>query len=291
MQSMAAILLVGGALIAFAGNSILCRLALGDTLIDPVSFTTIRLISGAVALLLLARLRIEPPSPAPTQGSWGSGGALFVYAVAFSLAYVSLSAGMGALILFASVQVTMLVVAIQSGERLSMIQWAGTIVAIGGLIYLMLPGITAPNPLGALLMGVAGIAWGVYSLRGRSVVAPIRMTAENFLRASPFAVLTSVVIFSGVRLETAGLLLALISGVGTSGLGYVIWYAALRALTTTQAALIQLVVPVLAAFGGIVLLSEPVSMRLLTASSLILGGVAIATLTQSGQVGRRTSHA
>jgi drug/metabolite transporter (DMT)-like permease len=265
-------------LIAFAANSLLCRMALGEHLIDPVSFTSIRLVSGALALIPISRLLGEAKIYQKTKGSWGSGFALFVYAVAFSLAYVSLSIGVGALILFGSVQVTMLGAALNSGEKLEPVQWVGAFLAMGGLVALVLPGISAPNPLGALLMCISGIAWGVYSIRGKGVSAPIAMTAGNFTRSAPMAVIASAVAASAVHFQLFGILLALVSGVVTSGLGYILWYRALRSLTTTQASVVQLLVPVLAAFGGIAFLSEQLSIRLSSASAVILGGIALAVI-------------
>ena len=224
--------------------------------------------------------------PQTRKGSWGSGFALFAYAAAFSLAYVSLSAGMGALILFGSVQVTMLGAALTSGEHLKPAQWVGSVAAIGGLVYLVLPGISAPDPIGALLMCVSGIAWGVYSIRGKDISAPVAMSAGNFLRSAPFAIVASAVALSSVHLETSGILLALISGIVTSGMGYVLWYKVLRSLTTPQASIVQLSVPVLAAFGGVAFLSEQVSPRLIAASALILGGVALAVLQDNAKASR-----
>jgi drug/metabolite transporter (DMT)-like permease len=266
-------------MVAFAANSLLCRLALGESLIDPVSFTTIRLVSGAVAFLAISGLAGGRRGAQTTKGSWGTGFALFAYAAAFSLAYVSLSTGMGALILFGAVQVTMLGAAVAAGEHLTPAQWAGSVAAIAGLVYLVLPGISAPDPVGALLMCVSGIAWGVYSIRGRGVSAPVAMTAANFLRSAPFAIVASAVALSWVHLEPAGLLIATTSGIVTSGMGYVLWYRVLRSITTAQASVVQLSVPVIAAFGGVAFLSEHVSMRLLTASAVILGGVAVAVIT------------
>lgn len=268
-------------LIAFAANSLLCRLALGGNLIDPVSFTALRLVSGAVALALISRAAPEANAPKNTSGAWASGFVLFAYAIAFSLAYVSLSAGTGALILFGTVQLTMIGVALRSGESIGFAQWIGLAAAIGGLTYLALPGLSAPDPMGALLMCLAGIAWGVYSIRGKGVSAPVSMTAENFLRSAPMALIASAVAFSSAHLAPFGILLALISGVITSGLGYVLWYKALRGLTTTQASVAQPLVPVLAAIGGVAFLSERMSMRLVIASALILGGVAVAVLKRN----------
>ena len=282
---MIVIILTAFTLVAFATNSLLCRMALGWHLIDPVSFTTLRLVSGALALIPISRLVSESKTPHKTKGSWISGFALFAYAAAFSLAYVSLSTGMGALILFGAVQVTMIGAALKSGEKLGPAQWVGSTTALGGLIYLVLPGISAPDPLGALLMCVSGIAWGVYSIRGKGVSAPVAMTAGNFTRSGPMAIVASAVAFSAVHLEPFGTLLALISGVVTSGLGYVLWYKALRNLTTTQASVVQLVVPVIAAFGGVAFLSEQVSVRLIAASALILGGVALAVIKRKPKAG------
>ena len=273
-------------MVAFAANSLLCRLALGASLADPVSFTTIRLVSGAVALAAISRLAVGSEGPQSTKGSWGSGVVLFAYAVAFSLAYVSLSAGMGALILFGAVQVTMLGAALLSGEHLRPAQWAGSAAAIGGLVYLVLPGISAPDPVGALLMCVSGIAWGVYSIRGKGVSAPVAMNAGNFLRSAPFTTAASAVALSRVHLEPAGILIALASGIVTSGMGYVLWHRVLRSLTNAQASIVQLSVPVLAAFGGVAFLAEQVSTRLVAASALILGGVALAVLKGQSQPSR-----
>lgn len=265
-------------LVAFAANSLLCRMALGGHLIDPVSFTTIRLVSGALALMLIIRVFNESKSNQQAKGSWGSGFALFAYAAAFSLAYVSLTTGMGALILFGSVQVTMISVALKSGEKLGILQWMGLVAAISGLIYLVMPGISAPDPLGALLMCISGIAWGAYSIFGKNTEKPVVRTAGNFTRSAPMALFASAIAFSSVHLQLFGVLLALVSGIITSGLGYVLWYKALRSLTTTQASAVQLMVPVIAAFGGVVFLSEQLSLRLILGSAMILGGVALAVI-------------
>jgi len=273
-------------LIAFAANSVLCRLALGGHVIDPMSFTAVRLASGALALVPLSRVLADPVAPRRANGSWGSGAALFAYAAAFSLAYVSLGTGTGALILFGAVQVTMLGWALRSGETLGGVQWAGTAAAVGGLVYLVLPGISAPDPIGALLMTVAGIAWGVYSIRGKGAAAPVAMTAGNFLRSAPMGLAASAIALASMHVQPSGLLLALVSGAVTSGLGYVLWYRALRRLSMTQASLVQLLVPVLAAVGGVAFLEERVSMRLILASALVLGGIAVA-VSSRGPV-RRT---
>jgi drug/metabolite transporter (DMT)-like permease len=273
-------------LIAFAANSVLCRLALGGNLIDPVSFATLRLVNGALALAIVSRAAPESKATKNTSGAWASGFALFAYAIAFSLAYQSLSAGTGALILFGTVQVTMIGGALKSGESLGFAQWVGLAAAIGGLTFLALPGLSAPDPIGALLMCLAGVAWGVYSIRGKGVTAPVSMTAGNFFRSAPMALIASAVAISSAHLAPSGILLALISGVITSGLGYVLWYKALSGLTTTQAAVAQLLVPVLATLGGVAFLSERMSVRLAIASALILGGVAIAALKRDSAPAR-----
>jgi drug/metabolite transporter (DMT)-like permease len=272
---MRTILLTGFTLSAFAANSLLCRLALGARLIDPVSFTSVRLLSGGLGLIVISWLGGEGAAPPEQRGSWASGLALFIYAIGFSLAYVSLTTGTGALLLFGAVQVTMISAAMLAGERLGVRGWFGSLLAIGGLVYLVLPGISAPDPLGALLMCLAGIAWGLYSIRGQGIAAPIDMTTGNFIRSAPLAILASIIDFSSINWQPGGVLLALVSGVVTSGLGYVLWYRVLGSLTTSQASVLQLLVPVLAALGGVGMLSEEASFRLVLSGSLILGGVAL----------------
>jgi drug/metabolite transporter (DMT)-like permease len=265
------IMLLGAlAMVAFAGNSLLCRLALRTTAIDPATFTFIRLVAGAAILWIIVRLRRTR-----AEGSWRSGFALFTYAAGFSFAYVSLTAGTGALLLFGAVQVTMIGYGLLRGERLTSVQIVGFIAAFAGLIGLVLPGITAPPPGGSVLMTVAGIAWGVYSLRGRSTGDPTSATAGNFLRAAPFAVALSIGFIAWMRIDSSGVVYAIASGALTSGIGYVIWYAALRGLTATSAASLQLSVPVLTAAGAVLLLNETVTLRLIVASVVILGGIAL----------------
>lgn len=262
-------------MLAFAANSVLCRLALGSAAIDAASFTAIRLGSGAVVLILLAQGRRREIFLG-RRGSWRSATMLFVYAAAFSFAYRNLSAGTGSLILFASVQLTMLFYAIASGERPGAAEWFGLALAFGGLVYLVLPGLSSPPTLNAGLMAIAGIAWGIYSLRGRGASDALGVTAGNFLRAVPFA-LTAILATLGTGHATPrGVVLAVVSGGVASGIGYVIWYAALRGLTSTRAALVQLSVPVIAALGGVVLLRENVTTRLVVASLLVLSGIALA---------------
>ncbi len=267
------VILTAIAMIAFAGNSIICRLALGNELIDPASFSTIRLMSGATALYIIIRMRGNSNQRHP--GSWISAAMLFLYAVAFSFAYVSLNAGIGALILFGSVQITMISVGIATGERPHILNWSGLFVALAGLIYLVLPGLEAPSFLGALLMTTAGLSWGIYSLRGMAIGNPTAVTADNFLRSAPMAILASLCFIINLNISLKGFFLAFISGALTSGVGYVIWYAALNHLSATRAATVQLLVPVIAAIGGVLLLSEQISFRLLFAGILIIGGVGL----------------
>ena len=271
-------------MLAFAGNSLLCRLALQHSGIDPASFTTVRLLSGAVVLWALVRWRGQRPA-----GDWGSAAALFVYAAAFSFAYLSLSAGTGALLLFGAVQATMLGWGLWRGQRLGRGQTAGLVLAMGGLVALLLPGVTAPPAGGALLMSAAGVAWGLYSLRGRSAGDPTAVTAGNFVRASALAVPLALAALPWARVDVAGLLWALCSGAVTSGLGYAIWYTALKGLQPTSSASVQLSVPVLTALGGVALLSEPLTLRLALCSAAILGGIACVITGQPGAL-RRASN-
>jgi drug/metabolite transporter (DMT)-like permease len=256
-------------------NSVLCRLALGRAAIDAASFSTIRLLSGSIVLLLISNL-FQKGKPTKERKNWTSALLLFLYAIAFSLAYISLSAGAGALILFGSVQATMLISALRSGERPHLLEWAGLFLALAGLIYLVLPGLSAPKPLSSALMAIAGIAWGGYSLRGRGTQDPLRETTVNFVRALPLVALVNLILLRDVYVSPNGIAFAVLSGAIASGLGYVVWYAALKGLTATRAATVQLVVPILAALGGVLLLSEDISMRLLLAATMILGGVGLA---------------
>jgi drug/metabolite transporter (DMT)-like permease len=260
------------AMIAFAGNSLLCRLALKHTGIDAASFTSIRITSGALALWLIVRMRGGIHSAA---SSWPSALALFAYAASFSFAYVSLPAAAGALLLFGAVQATMISYGLWAGERLRRRQVAGLLCAFGGLVGLLLPGLSAPPLFGSVLMLGAGVSWGIYSLRGKGAGDPISVTAGNFLRAAPFAAGLSVAMLPWSSLNSSGIGYAILSGALTSGVGYAIWYTALRGLNATSAATVQLCVPVIAAVGGIVFLGETITLRLLIASTAILGGVAL----------------
>ena len=246
-------------MIAFAGNSLLCRIALKHTGIDAASFTAIRLISGAAMLWLLVRFF---RSARTGKGNWPSAFALFAYAAGFSFAYVSLPAAMGALLLFGAVQATMIGYGIYKGERLHGLQLAGLVFALGGLVGLLLPGLTAPSLTGSILMLGAGVAWGVYSLRGKGAGDPSRVTAGNFLRAAFIAAALSLLTINGATLDSAGAGYAVASGALASGMGYAIWYAVLPALKATTAATVQLSVPVIAAAGGVIFLGEAVTFRL-----------------------------
>jgi drug/metabolite transporter (DMT)-like permease len=272
------------ALTAFAANSLLCRQALGRSSIDAASFSTIRLGSGALALMALTWATRR--GPIGLSGTWGSAAMLFLYAVPFSFAYLSLGAGTGALVLFGAVQSTMLGWALATGERPLVTQWIGLVLALGGLIYLVMPGLSAPPALGCMLMAIAGVAWGIYSLRGRSQADPLAETVGNFARAVPLAVVVTIATRAHANVGAYGLLLAVASGVLSSGLGYVAWYAALSGLTATNAAFVQLLVPVLAGAGGVALLGERITARLVLAAVLILGGVALA-LTRTERRRRR----
>ncbi|HKP92456.1 MAG TPA: DMT family transporter [Chthoniobacterales bacterium] len=259
-------------MVAFASNSLLCRIALRETAIDAATFTLVRIVSGAVCLGVLVRLRTAGWTK---TGSWSSALALFAYAAFFSFAYLQLTAGTGALLLFGAVQATMILWAFRNGERLRPRQWTGFVIAIVGLIVLVSPGLSAPPLSAALLMVAAGIAWGVYSLRGKGAGDPLRATAGNFLRAVPMALLLSLITFPGARFDGAGMVYAIFSGAVASGLGYAVWYTALPALRSTAAATVQLSVPVLAALGGIIFLGEAVTLRLGLASIAVLGGIAL----------------
>jgi drug/metabolite transporter (DMT)-like permease len=272
INGMRVVILTLLAMVAFASNSLLCRLALRQTTIDAASFTLIRLLSGVIALWLIVITR-KPGRP--TAGNWTSALALFAYAAAFSFAYISLSVGTGALLLFGMVQATMIFWGLQKGERLNARQWFGLAIALGGLVTLNFPGLSAPPIGGALLMTGAGIAWGIYSLRGKGAGDPTSVTAGNFWRSVVFAAVLSMALLRWTNLDPAGIRYAIVSGAIASGVGYVIWYSALPGLKATTAATVQLSVPVLAAVGGILFLSESITLRLLLASLLILGGIGL----------------
>ncbi|WP_349617744.1 EamA family transporter [Azotobacter salinestris] len=266
------LLLTALAMLAFAGNSLLCRLALRDTDIDAASFTGMRILAGALTLWLLLRLGGKRGR---AGGSWYGAVALFVYAAGFSFAYLQLDAGVGALLLFGAVQLGMLLYGLSRGERLG--PWAslGLLLALAGLLALLLPGAHAPEPGSAALMLLAGLAWAVYSLLGRGSADPLAATAGNFIRAIPLALLLGLLLVAQSRPDPLGLVYALLSGALTSGLGYAVWYSALRGLGALQAATVQLSVPILAALAGALLLGEALSLRLSLAALAVLGGIAL----------------
>lgn len=263
------------ALLAFAANSLLCRRALGQHLIDAGSFTAVRILSGALVLAAVVMWRRKRSAPR-FAGSGLSGAALFGYAIAFSLAYHSLSAGVGALLLFGSVQGTMISAGIMRGERPRVLEWIGLASALAGLVLLVVGRETNASLVGVLLMVGAGIAWGIYSLRGRGAPDPIAATAGNFMAAAPLAILAWLLLIPSLDITTTGLFLAVVSGAVTSGLGYIIWYIALPHLTATRAALVQLSVPILTAALAAVTLGEPLTLRWMVAAALVLGGIALA---------------
>lgn len=269
-----AIVLTSLAMLAFAGNSLLCRVALDRTTIDPASFSAIRLLSGAITLWLVVRLR---GSTRAGVGNWSSAIALFAYVAGFSYAYVSLPAATGALLLFGAVQCTMIGHGLWAGERLRAMQIAGLLLASTGLVGMLLPGLSAPPPGGAALMLAAGVAWGIYSLRGKGAGDPTRVTAGNFLRAVPIALLMAAWMWKDLSWDGIGAGYAIASGALASGIGYVIWYVVLPVLKSSTAATVQLSVPVIATAGGIALLAEPVTLRLVLASVAVLGGIALVT--------------
>lgn len=241
---------------------------------DAAGFTVVRLASGAAALIILSYFFSD--SKSMKRGNWFSAFFLFAYAICFSFAYVGLTAAVGALILFSSVQFTMIAVALIRGERPSGLEWFGLLIALGGLVYLVSPGLSSPPLFASLLMAAAGMAWGFYTLRGKGSSDPLGDTTGNFIRAVPMVVISAIPFFSEIKLSTRGIVLAILSGAIASGVGYTVWYTALKHHTSTRAAVLQLAVPVIAAFGGVMLLSEVMTTRLLIASALILGGIAMA---------------
>jgi drug/metabolite transporter (DMT)-like permease len=268
------ILYTAFALTAFALNSILCRMALRGDEADAAGFTAVRLLSGAVALTTISYF-FGGGGKSLKGGNFLSAFFLFAYAICFSMAYLGLNAGTGALILFGCVQLTMILVALIRGERPGGLEWLGLGAAIGGLVYLVFPGLTAPPPLSAGLMGAAGIAWGAYTLRGKASGDPLGDTTGNFVWSVPMVLLACIPFFSQIHLSARGIILAVVSGAVASGIGYTAWYAALKHLSSTRAAVLQLSVPVIAAAGGIAFLSETATTRLWIAAALILGGIGL----------------
>lgn len=270
------------ALLAFAANSIICRAALKDQAIDPGSFTIIRLLSGAVVLLFLLKIDINK-NESNSKGSWSSALILFIYAAAFSYAYMTLDTATGALIAFGAVQITMIVGAIFQGHHPKASEWIGIAVSISGFLYLLLPGASAPPFKGFILMAISGIGWGLYTLRGQNSMNPLRDTAYNFTRTVPLLIIVLFISYSSIDISDKGLWLAVLSGAVTSGLGYTIWYIALRGLRSIQASIVQLLVPVIAALGGFLFLGETVNSRVIISSLLILGGIFVLIKTKSNQ--------
>lgn len=260
-------------LLAFAANSLLCRLALATDQIDLFSFTALRLLSGMLILIPASRLVQEVSPSKPWNNAWVSGATLFVYALTSSLGYVTLGAGTGTLALAGAIQISMFGWALIRKEPISRAKWIGSAVSLGGLIVLVSPGLSAPDPAGAAFMILSGVAWGIYSIRGRGATAPVLMTARNFTCTVPLILLVLLVRLQPLEISPRGAWIAICSGALTSGLGYVIWYHALRKLSTTTAAIVQLLIPVIAAFGGILFLNEVLNGRLIVSSALILGGV------------------
>jgi drug/metabolite transporter (DMT)-like permease len=262
------------AMLAFAGNSLLCRIALKQTAIDPTTFVAIRIVSGALMLWLVLALRRQSTR---LEGTWAGALALLAYAMAFSYAYTHIPAGTGALLLFGAIQISMILYGLAIGERLSPLQCAGMALAVTGLVALMLPSADAPPVFYGFLMILSGVAWSIYSLLGRGAKNPAAATAGNFIRAAPvaLALLLAQFVASHVRIDAAGAGYAVASGAVTSGLGYILWYAALKQLNVTRAATVQLSVPVLAALGGTLLLDEPLTALLVAASALVLAGVSL----------------
>ncbi|SAL78075.1 EamA-like transporter family protein [Caballeronia peredens] len=275
-HAMRVALLTVVAMLAFAGNSLLCRLALKGTQIDAATFTLVRIAAATLVLWVILVAR----SGERRAGSWPSALALIVYAAAFSYAYVRLAAGTGALLLFGAVQATMIGYGLFKGERLAAAQWLGLVLALAGLVWLVLPGLAAPEPFSSVLMIAAGAGWGVYSLRGRGLADPVAATAGNFLRALPFALAVSALAFAHARVDGPGFACAVASGALTSGMGYIVWYAALKDLRPATAATVQLSVPVVTAAGGVLLLGEMLTARLVVSSVAILGGIALVVLSR-----------
>lgn len=262
------------ALLAFAANSVLCRLALGDNAIDASSFTIIRLLSGIIILIVLLQVTRKSNDIKPkSKGSWLAASMLFIYAIAFSFGYISLDTGTGALILFGAVQLTMIMASVISGNKLHFTEWAGLTIAFLGFVYLIVPSLVTPSFKGFMLMAVSGIAWGLYTLVGRTSKNPLSDTAYNFMRTSPFILILIIFGLNDAHITPMGIFLAVLSGAIASGIGYFVWYIALRGLSVTQAAVVQLFVPVIAAAGGIVFTNELITLRLVESSALVLGGI------------------
>lgn len=274
------------ALIAFAANSVLCRLALDNEAIDAASFTAIRLFSGTIILFIIIGIskRIKQPiiqnkKEPSSKGSWFGSILLFTYAITFSYAYILLDTGTGALILFGAVQITIVILSFISGTRLKPLEWLGMTIAFIGFIYLILPSITTPSATGFVLMAISGIAWGMYTLQGHSSKNPLTDTAFNFLRTIPLIIIIIITSLNTLTYTSEGIILALLSGGVASGIGYTIWYMALRDLSSLQAAVLQLLVPILSAFAGVIFISEIITAHFIISSIMVLGGILLVILS------------
>ena len=279
VSNLKTIALTSFSLVAFAGNSILCKLALGQNKLDAASFTIVRLLSGIIVLLLVSKIFNEKGTTTRNR-NWISSVALFLYAVTFSYAYISLDTGTGALILFGAVQITMILASLIFGNKLHLAEWLGIISACSGFVYLIKPSLTTPSITGFILMTIAGIAWGIYTLRGKGSKQAIQDSAVNFFYTSPFIVTLLIIEFTNTNLSRSGILLAMASGAIASGIGYTVWYMTVKRLSTLQASIVQLLVPVIAAGGGVIFAQETISMRLVISAIAILGGI---LLVLSGQ--------
>lgn len=270
------------ALLAFAANSIICRLALGTEVVDAAGFTVIRLVSGALVLVIILitqnQWKNKLSADFTSKGSWFAAVMLFVYATTFSFAYTSMDTGMGALILFGAVQLTMIIVSLIRGHRLLLVEWAGVIFAFAGFVYLVFPSLGSPSVIGFILMSLSGVAWGFYTLKGQGSKDPLGDTACNFIRTVPMAAVLLLVMIQQLQLSMQGVFLAVLSGGIASGVGYAIWYSALRSLSSVHAAILQLLVPVIAAFGGVIFMAEAVTSRLVLSGVMILGGILLVVL-------------
>ncbi len=278
---MSKFLLLSLAMLAFAANSVLCRMALGEAVIDAISFTTVRLISGAITLAVILLLNSSVAERSAVSFDPLASLMLFLYAIFFSFAYIELATGTGALILFGVVQLTMVIAGVLQGERLKPAAWFGMLLAFSGLVYLMLPGVAAPSLTGAVFMMLSGLAWGIYSLRGKGVAKPVIATAKNFIGTVPLVLISSALFWQSLQLSLSGVILAVLSGAIASALGYVLWYTVLPAITPSRAATVQLSVPVIAALGGVVLMDELFTLRLIIASLAVLGGIVITIMVKN----------
>lgn len=268
-------------MIAFAANSVLCRFALGNDAIDASSFTIVRLLSGTLMLMLIIGIRNinkNKNKNTVSKGSWLASSMLFLYAITFSFAYISLDTGTGALIMFGAVQITMILISFFTGNRLHLSEWTGVAIAFSGFVYLVLPEVTSPSAIGFVLMTAAGIAWGIYTIKGQGSGAPLMNTAYNFLRTTPFVFILAIIAIQKISYTTEGVIMAVLSGAIASGIGYMIWYSALGGLSATQAAVVQLSVPVIAAMGGVMFMSEMITLRLALSSMMVLGGILLVVL-------------